>query len=118
MIWVFLQNGIVVDVSRVNPLSIFAPEYATRFIQAPDNVTHNWKFDGVAFTPPDPVPVVEKALQVRGERDYLLSLTDWTQAKDIPNAISSTWVPYRQALRDIPQQPGFPDNVQWPSRPV
>jgi hypothetical protein len=31
--------------------------------------------------------------------------------------VSAEWVAYRQALRDIPQQPGFPDNIQWPTKP-
>lgn len=51
---------------------------------------------------------------VRSERDRLLRDSDWTQAKDIPDHISSVWQPYRQQLRDVPQQEGFPFNVVWP----
>ena len=53
----------------------------------------------------------------RDTRDNLLAKTDWTQAKDIPDAVSAKWAPYRQALRDVPQQAGFPENIVWPSKP-
>jgi len=53
----------------------------------------------------------------RFERNRLLSVCDWTQAADVPQATKDKWAPYRQALRDIPQQPGFPDNIQWPTKP-
>lgn len=58
-----------------------------------------------------------KAAEVRKERNTLLAATDWTQAVDIPQAVKDTWAPYRQALRDVPQQPGFPENITWPVRP-
>lgn len=61
----------------------------------------------------------DKALAVRSERDKLISQSDWTQLNDSP--ISGTkqteWGNYRQALRDIPQQTGFPWNVNWPNKP-
>lgn len=53
----------------------------------------------------------------RDNRNQLLAQTDWTQAKDVPDAVSSKWAPYRQALRDVPQQPGFPENIVWPEKP-
>lgn len=53
----------------------------------------------------------------RDERDHLLTLSDWTQAGDVPQALKEKWVPYRQALRDVPQQPGFPDSFTWPTKP-
>jgi len=57
-----------------------------------------------------------KANQVRAERDRLLTTTDWTQVADAP-VVSLEWQPYRQALRDVPQQAGFPDSVDWPEPP-
>jgi hypothetical protein len=61
--------------------------------------------------------VDQKARQVRNERNMKLSSSDWTQAKDMPDAVSSQWTAYRQALRDVPQQAGFPFNVVWPQTP-
>lgn len=57
------------------------------------------------------------SISMRFERDMLLSTTDWTQLSDVPQAIKDKYAAYRQALRDVPQQPGFPDNIQWPVKP-
>lgn len=57
------------------------------------------------------------ARQVRSERDSLIGRTDWTQAADVPQATKDKWAPYRQALRDITEQAGFPMNVTWPTKP-
>jgi hypothetical protein len=52
----------------------------------------------------------------REQRDLLLQQSDWTQVPDAPvNATS--WATYRQALRDVPLQSGFPDNIVWPNKP-
>lgn len=59
-----------------------------------------------------------QAAEVRTERDYLLALTDWTQAADIPQATKEKWAPYRQALRDVPAQSGFPAEIVWPVKPA
>jgi hypothetical protein len=59
----------------------------------------------------------EKAAAIRAERDSLLAATDWTQLPDVPEAIREAYAVYRQALRDIPQQSGFPDVVEWPIKP-
>lgn len=58
-----------------------------------------------------------KAADIRFERNTKLSATDWTQVFDAPPTIKNKWAGYRQALRDVPQQAGFPDNVQWPTEP-
>jgi hypothetical protein len=50
-------------------------------------------------------------------RNRLLQSSDWTQLADasIPN--KQEWAAYRQALRDIPEQAGFPFEVNWPTQP-
>lgn len=50
------------------------------------------------------------------ERDHLLSLSDWTQLPDAPTD-KAAWAVYRQALRDVPAQAGFPHDVTWPTKP-
>lgn len=121
MAWVYVENGVVKDRVVVSPHSVFHPAYADMFIEAPDEVTHWWTYDGTAFAAPaqpsqDEV-VAKKIADARAERNRLLSETDWTQAKDVPDSVSTKWAAYRQALRDVPQQAGFPDNIQWPSKP-
>lgn len=54
---------------------------------------------------------------VRIERNRLLSESDWTQGKDISDSISGPWATYRQQLRDLPNQAGFPTNITWPQKP-
>ena len=58
-----------------------------------------------------------QAQSIRSTRDSKIAETDWTQGKDIPDNISSKWAVYRQALRDVPAQSGFPWTVQWPTQP-
>ena len=53
---------------------------------------------------------------VRRKRDKLLVACDWTQVADAP-VDQASWAAYRQALRDVPAQSGFPDNVTWPDKP-
>ena len=66
---------------------------------------------------PDPGPTEEQiAAQVRGERDRLLAETDWTQVADAP-VDAQAYAEYRQALRDVPQQSGFPGDIDWPAKP-
>jgi hypothetical protein len=57
-----------------------------------------------------------KSAEVRQQRNQLLNNCDWTQLVDAP-VDASPWATYRQALRDITDQPGFPWNVEWPAVP-
>jgi len=58
-----------------------------------------------------------RAAQVRDDRNSLLSQSDWTQVADAP-VDKQAWADYRQALREIPDQAGFPWNVVWPEQPA
>jgi hypothetical protein len=51
----------------------------------------------------------------RGIRDKLLAKTDWLALSD--TTMSSEWTTYRQALRDITAQAGFPNTITWPEEP-
>jgi hypothetical protein len=65
-----------------------------------------------------PVPTSEQlAVNIRGQRDGLLTASDWTQLPDVPQTTKDLWATYRQALRDITGQSGFPQNVTWPTPP-
>ena len=52
----------------------------------------------------------------RNKRNQLLSGSDWTQVADAP-VNATAWATYRQALRDVTTQEGFPHNVTWPTKP-
>lgn len=53
-------------------------------------------------------------------RNKLLFSTDWTQIPNNPltSEMQAEWATYRQELRDIPQQSGYPYNVVWPVAPT
>lgn len=58
----------------------------------------------------------EQAKSVRQSRDEKLADTDWTQVVDAP-VDKAAWATYRQALRDITAQEGFPWTITWPDAP-
>ena len=57
-----------------------------------------------------------QAAAIRQERNRLLADCDWTQLSDAP-VDDLAWAVYRQELREIPLQSGFPWNVEWPVAP-
>jgi hypothetical protein len=61
-------------------------------------------------------------IEKRTERNELLLKSDWVE---LPSAVSrlsqakiNSWLEYRQQLRDVPQQQGFPENIVWPIAPL
>jgi len=58
----------------------------------------------------------EQAKSVRTQRGEKLKDTDWTQVADAP-VDKAAWATYRQALRDVTAQEGFPWAVEWPEMP-
>ena len=73
-----------------------------------------------AHPEPTPEPYVptpeEKASTIRQQRNALLSATDYKMMPDYPMSelCRENLKLYRQLLRDIPEQPGFPNSVVWP----
>jgi len=71
------------------------------------------------------LPTDRAAENMRARRDDLLSESDWVITKAVEqNAadgfgiqIPLVWLDYRQALRDIPAQAGFPLQINWPAKP-
>jgi hypothetical protein len=57
-----------------------------------------------------------QAEAVRSTRNAQLKESDWTQLADAP-VDTAAWATYRQALRDVPNQVGFPWEVVWPAQP-
>jgi hypothetical protein len=58
----------------------------------------------------------EQAKSVRTSRGDKLKDSDWTQVADAP-VDKAAWATYRQALRDITGQDGFPWTITWPTQP-
>ena len=58
----------------------------------------------------------QQAASVRSQRTQKLAESDWTQVADAP-VDKAAWATYRQALRDVTTQAGFPWEVEWPTQP-
>ena len=73
--------------------------------------TQNW----IVTAAPEDI----KAVNIRQTRDAKLTLSDWIVVKsaEAGTAVPSDWVTYRQALRDVPAQAGFPNSITWPESP-
>ena len=59
----------------------------------------------------------EQSSIVRDQRDILLAQSDWTMLTDVQLENRDDWVAYRQALRDMSSQDGFPHDITWPTKP-
>jgi hypothetical protein len=79
----------------------------------------SWVEEWIA-TPATPEQIAKrteaKATEVRQQRNALLADCDWTQLPDSP-ADHEAWAAYRQELRDVTAQEGFPWDVTWPEAP-
>jgi hypothetical protein len=111
-----IENGVVRDLWMVPSLDAFE---GITLVSAPDGVAIGYLYDGSTFTAPEPTAqdTEQKALEIRYLRDIKLTESDWTQMPDISAERKSLWATYRQALRDVPTQSGFPWGVQWPTKP-
>ena len=60
------------------------------------------------------------AAQVRKKRDELMDASDFRVTVDYPatDEERDEWIAYRQALRDVPEQSGFPQTIYWPKPPT
>lgn len=100
-----LQTGQVIDWQPPAPASDAMrtwswSEQARRWIAVPTQAAH--------------------AAAARAERDRLLADCDWrvTRAAELGQPVPASWATYRQALRDVPTQVGFPQQVEWPQAPA
>jgi len=61
----------------------------------------------------------EAATAARATRDGLIASCDWMAIKAFEGGtgVATEWATYRQALRDVSAQEGFPNNITWPEKP-
>lgn len=111
--YAIIDNNIVINTVIADPK--LAEE--NNWIILPDGVGIGWIFDGTNWTDPNAPTLEILANYARADRDGRLLQTDWTQAADVPQTTKDKYAAYRQALRDVPLQPGFPLNIEWPSKP-
>ena len=97
---------------------------AGQLVNIPDQPTSYHRFDYVTKTWQDTRTEQQKfqqaAQQVLAKRKELLDSTDWIviKAMDTGTTIPQAWQTYRQELRDITNQTGYPYQVTWPTKPT
>ena len=128
-----IQNTYAVDVRSDSPEGCYTPNIVAEFVEVPDEVMDGWILtDGTWVAPVIYTPSAEElaaraeaqlaatkealSASVRIERNAKLAASDWTQIND-STADKAAWATYRQALRDISAQAGFPATVAWPTQP-
>ena len=89
--------------------------YPEGTVEIPLRPQGNFEWDGSQWVDQGP-DLTALATAARTQRDALLSQSDWTQVVDAP-VDQAAWATYRQALRDVPLQAGFPENIVWPIAP-
>ena len=100
------------------------PEFFTRWVhttpESPDNVAPEDVFvRGIAIYLTDAEYDTVLAASARQKRDRLIATTDYLVTPDYPiesDRLAKVKI-YRQALRDIPEQSGFPRTITWPDKP-
>ena len=100
------------------------PEFYTRWVhttpESPDNVAPKDVFArGIAIYLTDAEYDTVLAASARQKRDRLIAATDYLVTPDYPisdDRLVKVKI-YRQALRDIPEQAGFPRTIAWPDKP-
>ena len=100
------------------------PEFFTRWVhttpESPDNVGDKSGYIGsIAIVLTDAEYDTVLAASARQKRDRLIAVTDYLVTPDYPiesDRLAKVKI-YRQALRDIPEQSGFPRTITWPDKP-
>ena len=116
------RNPIFIEDGRIN-CEIEHPQYGwIPFTADPNDVEpigaqvfNAAKATAAPYVAP-PVDLEALAAQARAQRNGLLAASDWTQVPDAP-VDQAAWATYRQALRDITAQAGFPTDINWPEAP-
>jgi hypothetical protein len=108
-----------VDASRqrLDIQSMTLVVYAPPRPEDTETVSWTWSDADWAWLPTDTEAAV--ATKVRQHRDVLLAKCDWVIVKSTETgvAVPPEWATYRQALRDVTEQAGFPSSVEWPQAP-
>ena len=93
--------------------------YQTAYKDGVEQVDGNWVWKWSISEMDDDAKAAkdaEQAKSVRATRDSKLAECDWTQLSD-SQVDKAVWATYRQELRDVPAQTGFPYDINWPVKP-
>ena len=102
-----IEDGLVTNTIVVDSL-----DFMPNLVEATEGDI-GWSYSDGVFTAP---VITLTAEEIRSLRDAKLTKSDWTQVADAP-VDKTAWATYRQSLRDVPGQSGFPNEVTWPTEP-
>jgi hypothetical protein len=113
-----ILNGLGADVVFEGPQAQ-PTRYQVAFADGVEQIDGKWytkhsvtNMDVDAITAKD----AAQSTSVRTQRGQKLKESDWTQVADAP-VDQAAWATYRQALRDVTGQEGFPWTITWPTQP-
>jgi hypothetical protein len=114
------SGGTVYQYSQRDGVEQISGNWYTKYILGP--VFTDSTVDGVTTTAAEAEAAykatkdAEQSASIRTSRNDKLASCDWTQLAD-STADKTVWATYRQSLRDVTAQDGFPWNVTWPEAP-
>lgn len=110
-----IYSGMVGGIPATPPdVGVYAPQgMAVADTPPPTDEPGKWVYDGGEWLE---LTTEKKAELIRQQRNAMLSATDYRMLPDYPMSelCRENLKLYRQLLRDIPEQPGFPNSVVWP----
>lgn len=106
-------GGTVYQYSQADGVEQIDGKWYTKYILGPVFTGDTAVADEAAYKA---MKDAEQSEIVRDKRNDKLSESDWTQLAD-STADKTAWATYRQALRDVPSQAGFPWTIDWPTQP-
>jgi hypothetical protein len=106
-------GGTVYQYSQQDGVEQIDGKWYTKYVLGPIFIGETAVADEVAYKA---IKDAEQATNVRNSRTEMLKDCDWTQLAD-STADKTAWATYRQALRDVTTQTGFPWTVTWPTQP-
>jgi hypothetical protein len=106
-------GGTVYQYSMRQGVELIGSNWHTKYVLGPIFTGETAAADEAAYKA---IKDSEQAVIIRQERSTKLKDCDWTQASDSP-VNKEEWATYRQSLRDMPSQEGFPWTITWPTQP-
>tara|TARA_Y100000590_G_scaffold267470_1_gene300359 strand:+ start:1406 stop:1870 length:465 start_codon:yes stop_codon:yes gene_type:complete len=110
-----LLDAFDTDIVFEGPQKQGPPPYSYTYRDGVEKIGDKW-YTKYTIGQRDKEPIDKKyAENIRIRRDILIKESDWRAVSD--RELESEWKEYRQALRDISKQEGFPHDVKWPVDP-
>ena len=110
-----LLDAFDTDIVFEGPQKQGPPPYSSTYRNGVEKIGDKW-YTKYSIRQQDKEPIDKQQEEnIRQRRDNLIKESDWRAVSD--RQLEPEWKEYRQALRDITQQEGFPHDVEWPIDP-